>query len=265
MNPLHFGSPHRPLFGAYHPPARRPIHPDAVVVCGPVGIDYQRTHRALRLLAEQMARRGHHVLRFDYFGMGDSGGQTSEGDLDGWEADARSAIDEVRAISGSSSVSLVGVRLGGALAMRAASRRPEVRAAALWDPVVRGVHYLVELGGPMTPASGTAFTLSRDLLRWASDGALHVQGYPFGPVLIEGLRAVDLTRHPGPPSRFARLGLFLSDPDPASDAFAMRMEESGVAVLQKVFRDAGAWRDPERLGGAVLAPSLLHEVAGWLS
>ncbi len=260
MNPFHFGVGSRPLFGVYHAPARRPVHAEGIVVCGPVGIDYQRTHPALRQLAQQLARRGHHVLRFDYFGTGDSGGDALSGDIDGWRGDVFAAVDELRAMSGVADISLVGVRLGGALALMAADGRADVVAVALWDPVVHGRRHreeLVEVAG-RGPGRGPRVEGHGNVGR-----ALHVEGFPFSPRILREIAGLDLTRLSG--ASFGRLGLFLSDPDPASDTLAMRAEELGVATFRRDLPDDRVWVDGRRLGDAVLAPRLVHEVAAWLS
>ena len=66
MNPFYFGSSKEPLFGAYHPPMGMAAEEPAVLLCPPLGQEYQRTHWAMRRLADQLARTGVHVLRFDY-------------------------------------------------------------------------------------------------------------------------------------------------------------------------------------------------------
>jgi hypothetical protein len=45
-----------------------------VIVLPPTGYPYLCAHRALRVLAERLAERGHTVLRIDYDGTGDSAG-----------------------------------------------------------------------------------------------------------------------------------------------------------------------------------------------
>ena len=91
-----------------------------------------RAHRALQQLAERLAGAGFDVLRFDYFGCGDSSGEGHEGRLDRWLDDARAGIEEAEALCGSARVALVGVRLGAALAARGAGAAPtRGRAGAL--------------------------------------------------------------------------------------------------------------------------------------
>lgn len=145
MQPFYFGASGTPLFGVYHPPQGRTPRAGAVVLCPPFGLEYLRAHRALRELANQLAEHGSHVLRFDYYACGDSGGQSEEADVDQWAGDIATAIDELKETSGASTVSLVGIRLGAALAALVASGRADVEAVVLWDPVVSGKLYLEEL------------------------------------------------------------------------------------------------------------------------
>lgn len=76
--PLFFGEGRRRLFGVYDPAVSRigagPHRPRAIVFCPPWGPDYYVTHGVLRRLATNLSLAGHHVLRFDYFGVGDSAG-----------------------------------------------------------------------------------------------------------------------------------------------------------------------------------------------
>jgi pimeloyl-ACP methyl ester carboxylesterase len=145
VNPFFFGSTRRPLFGVYHAPQTRPVRETGIVLCAPAGHEYARTHRVLRHLALTLASAGCHVLRFDWYGVGDSGGDGSDADLRGWIADAGAAIEELKDTAGVSRVSLVGIRLGGAIAVSAAAKRRDIDHVVLWDPVVDGRSYLREL------------------------------------------------------------------------------------------------------------------------
>ena len=138
MNPFFFGSRERALYGVYHPPrvqggGRGPVGREGVVLCYPFGVEYMRAHRAFRQLTTLLTRQGLHVLRFDYHGTGDSMGEGSEADLVGWTGDVATAIQELRDTAGLARVGLIGLRLGGALAARAAVGRDDVDRLVLWD------------------------------------------------------------------------------------------------------------------------------------
>ena len=142
MSAFYFGADDRPLFGFHHAPTETAR--GAVVACPAWGLEYQYSHRALRVLARNLAAIGLHVLRFDYSGTGDSWGETADADLDRWQDDVDLAIREIRAIGRQQPVSLVGLRLGGAVAARAAAARDDVRNLVLWDPILDGQGWVRE-------------------------------------------------------------------------------------------------------------------------
>ena len=255
MNVMHFGTSARPLFGVYHPPLRRPVRPDAVLVCYPLGHEYMRTHRPLKGLCEALSRDGHHTMRFDYYGTGDAGGDAGEADLAGWLRDVEAAAEELRAISGMPNVSLVGVRLGASLALLAARRLEGVRSVALFDPIVRGRSYLTDL------LAAERRSVRDDASARGTE--VDAMGYPVPPALRRDLDALDLCRASGLGG--FRTALFLTDPQPGTEALERHLYRCGTVPDRYEAPAPGAWRDHERFGGALLAAPLLGEVTAWLS
>jgi pimeloyl-ACP methyl ester carboxylesterase len=145
MTPIHFGTRDRMLFGIYYPAAAKPVREAGVVICPPVGTEYMQTYRALRQVALYLSNAGYHVLRFDYFGTGDSSGDTIEASFPQWLRDVSAALDELKDTAGVSQCSLVGLRLGASLALLSAAERNDIRDIILWDPVVRGQDYIDDL------------------------------------------------------------------------------------------------------------------------
>ena len=84
---LMFGPASRQLFGIFHPAEESGSAETAVLVCPPYGAEGLRTHRFFKVLAERLARTGVATLRFDFHGAGDSPGDESEGEFDGWRRD----------------------------------------------------------------------------------------------------------------------------------------------------------------------------------
>lgn len=97
---------------------------------------------ALRKLAGMLASAGFHVLRFDYFGTGDSAGGSTDGSLTQWTDDIVAAVTDLKERSSATKVSLVGFRLGATLAARAPI---DVAKLVLLEPVVSGRRHLDEL------------------------------------------------------------------------------------------------------------------------
>lgn len=137
MTPLFFGSSQRRLFGAYEPPRASKGSGHAVLLCQPWGQEYIRAHRSMRRLATLLTAAGCHVMRFDYFGTGDSGGEEDEADPAAAVADIETAAEGLQDMLGVARVALIGLRLGATLAARAAMRRKDnVDALVLWDPII---------------------------------------------------------------------------------------------------------------------------------
>ena len=136
MKPFYFGSQEKPLFGCYHAPQAGPTRDCGVVLCHSMGNEYIRFHRAYRQLAIHLSNVGFPVLRFDFYGCGDSSSGCEQGQLRQWLTDISTAIDEIRRRCGLTKICLVGLRLGGSLAMLAGAARGDINGMVLWDPVV---------------------------------------------------------------------------------------------------------------------------------
>lgn len=187
MTPFIFGSGKRRLFAIYTPAAPTGGRGRAVVLCPPWGDEYLRAHRPLRHLASQLAAAGVHVLRFDYFGTGDSAGDLRDADLAGWTQDIETALEELKDMTDARRVGLVGLRLGGTLAAAVAARQPGwVDTLVLWDPVVSGKAYLRELERDALPAVPLAAGSPKPCAE------LEIQGFPLTPAMALALQALDL-------------------------------------------------------------------------
>jgi pimeloyl-ACP methyl ester carboxylesterase len=144
LTPILFGDSDAPLFGVLHEPEASRARDHGVLLCPPIAQEYVRSHWAMRQLALSLQRAGFPCLRFDWYGVGDSSGELHRASLARWRSDAASGAQELRDASGVRRVSLVGLRIGGAIALSAA-RDVKPANLVLWDPVLDGRTYLAEL------------------------------------------------------------------------------------------------------------------------
>lgn len=196
MTPFLFGPPTRQLFGLYHEPESGRPAGTAVLVCPPYGQEAIRSHRLFRVLADRLARGGTPVLRFDYFGTGDSPGDDVDGEFDGWRQDVCAAHEELRRRAGGRRIVWLGARLGATLAaLAAAGGRCDPARLLLWDPVVAGSTYLEQLRHAHVEALERSFCipdphwrrqLSRDPEAFTSEAL----GFEIAPALLRQLRAL---------------------------------------------------------------------------
>jgi len=126
------------LFGWFHQPVEQ-TRQTAILICNPLGDDIVRAHRSLRHLAEDLEAAGYPVLRFDFHGTGDAGGDERDpGRVAAWHRDVGVAIDELRERSGLQQISVIGLRLGATIAAEVAAARGDVASVVLWHPFGNG-------------------------------------------------------------------------------------------------------------------------------
>ncbi len=191
MSPFYFGTPKRRLFGVYHPAITSRATVRAAVLCYPWGHEYIYAHRSMVKLASVLAESGFHVLRFDYFGTGDSAGESTEVTLDGCRKDILMAAEELMDMSGAESISLIGLRLGASLAAEVAvADRRLVDRLVLWDPVICGADYVESL---YHSASNMPIGKVAPPERPAETGGGHeICGFPLTDAQREQITRIDL-------------------------------------------------------------------------
>jgi pimeloyl-ACP methyl ester carboxylesterase len=136
VNPFFLGSAQRRLFGIHTSGVSRAGRSRAVVFCQPLGNEYVYAHRSVRQLANRLSLAGFHTLRFDYFGTGDSAGEDHECDAAGLQADVVTAIETLKDLAATETVTLIGLRAGANVAaVAAAGLRDAVESLVLWDPI----------------------------------------------------------------------------------------------------------------------------------
>ena len=253
-SPLFFGSSPQRLFGVYHPPFGHGQSDRAVLLCPPAPQEYMLTHWAMRRLASLLARAGAHVLRFDYFGTGDSAGGNEEGSLEIWQENVLVAERKLRELSGASRISLVGYRMGATLAWRA-SRLTETkpRDLVLWDPIVSGKSYIRDL-----IVADACFNSRLLYFPTPTEPPQELSGFTLSASQYQATVAVDALSEPLPNAVRAHLYVGLETPD--NRALASRLE----AELRR-FSYACVLENGAKGSGSLLSTRILAAISGALS
>lgn len=255
--PFYFGAADKPLFACYHEPALERRRKCAVVVCQPIGHEYINSHRALRQLASRLCYAGFPVLRFDYYGCGDSSGSAEEGRIPQWLEDISTAISEVRRRTGAVEVCLIGLRVGGTLAMIAAAELAGPETLVLWDPVVSGKSYLDGL-----------FRLQKEMLRFRPKprGAqepldyVDVLGFPLSHFLQTELKSIDLSTLAGVSAK----NVLVIQTDKTADQARLQEQLSQIEVrLEHQHLNALPIWLPTADGSLVVPSQILNSIVSW--
>jgi pimeloyl-ACP methyl ester carboxylesterase len=214
------------------------------VIVPPLGYEYWSAHRTLRTLAETCAARGHHVLRFDLDGTGDSAGDSTDpARLAAWTASLLAAVAEVRA-RGCTTVTLIGLRFGAALALSIANEAKADRVVA-WLPTVSGKRYMQEL---------------RMLALRSPNGDLVFAGTTLSQDTVAAVSTLDLAKLPALP---AERVLVVTRPGRSVDKLVARLDELGSRA--EVVTLAGAHTALEvPAEDATVPEEITNAIAGWL-
>ena len=261
IQPFYFGASDKPLFGCYHEPSQGYRRGCGVVLCYPMGEEYIRLHRAYRQLALRLSIVGFPVLRFDFYGCGDSSGACEQGQVDQWLIDVSTALGEVRRRGHVTNVCLVGLRLGGALAMMVGAARGDVDGMVLWDPVVSGQAYVEELEA-----------LHHEMLRYAHvkprtriDRQEHTErlGFPLTDRLLTDLKNIDLLAVEQKPAN--RILVIESHEEAGQQSLREHLQRIDVHVAYQHTPNPELWTWIENFGKVRVPHQILQSVISWIS
>jgi len=190
MEPFYFGETGKQLFGCYHASKAEPSRGCGVVLCYPMGHEYMQFHRAYRQLALDLSRSGFPVLRFDFFGCGDSAGQCADGRINQWLADISTAVVEIKRRSDVVKVCLAGLRLGGTLATIVGTERGDISGMVLWDPIVTGRAYVEKL--TRLHKKMLSFAHVKQKYDKKKEKVVEILGFAYAESLLADIKKIDL-------------------------------------------------------------------------
>lgn len=244
--PVRFGDAAGSLFGIVHRPRTAVASSRVVVLCAPYGWEYYKTHWAFRQTAKQLSGRGHTVLRFDYFGTGDSLGDPVQASVDRWVEDILAAKRLAGEMGESSAVTLIGLRLGGTLAAKAFDEGGGAGSLVLWDPVISGASHIEELKALHQKA------LPDDHRRDGVNAHNELLGSPYPDRIRSEIGNLDLRHH------LNGRGAYLISSSASDDADRLA-ELPGVEA--EVVADASGWNDIATFNSALLPRHIPSHVA----
>lgn len=249
--PFYFGPGHRPLLGWFHAPGGA-WRDTAIVLCPPLGYQHLASYRTMRMLAARLSGLGFAVVRFDYPGMGDSGGDEHESGLvRDWIEAIHLAGAEARRLSGATRTAAVGLGVGGMLAATAGSQHP-FDALVLWAPVESGRKFIRELR--LLQAAGENAT--------SVVGGLEAGGFVYPDALVHDIEALELVPPGVAPA--PRVLLAVRDDLPPLHRVEERLRDAGADVTVAPMPGMQLLLDVATI--AVIPPeTAIGRIADWIS
>jgi len=253
-----FGDTRTQLFACHHPPSTS-TSDSGVVLCYPMGHEYVRTHRLYRFLARRLVETGYHVLRFDYFGTGDSAGEFEEARLERWVDDTAAAVSELRRRFLVRHVYGAGLRLGAAVALLTGIKHGALDGLVLWDPATNGPEYLSDIIAHESEQLHAS--PSRDTGNSRGSRPREIVGFPMTEAMYGDLSALDLfslTRVPA-----ARTLLVDSSDEAIHEKLRTHLESTGAAIRFEHIPHPKTWtQDPYK---TVVPSKIIDAVGRWVA
>lgn len=249
MEALFFGESDSQLYGVYHAPGSGDHTNRALLMCYPAGHEYLRIHRCYRQIASQLNDLGFHVLRFDYFGTGDSAGDHDDISAERWVSDTLAAMDELRSISGVRKIDVLGARFGGLIAANACAQDKQIRELLLWDPCLSGASFVAEMRDELV---NTATPHSNFI---DQDHGLNFNGYRFSE---SGLTSLEAAVYPAEYVKTPRRLSVIGDSKIA-------LGSQPLDINHSLYDGRIDWNGLDAIGGLFLPSQAVKEIVDILS
>ena len=184
-----------PLYAAWQPALMVNDRALPVVIAPPLFEERKSSYAALRKLAMRLAENGHHVLRFDYRGSGESGGDSVKRRLQSMAEDVATARKTLARLSGRKDSALLGLRMGATVVLQESIRAGGEAVVAL-APVIKGAAQVrfwrmrSKIRSELTAPSAEKETVS-------NTGVIDFDGYEVSQDFFDDIAAIDLVRDLG--------------------------------------------------------------------
>lgn len=166
------------------------------ILCPPFAEEEKSARRVLTQIAQLIERRGEASLLFSWRGSGDSEGDFADASLSAWRQDLAAACHEAQKRAPAASIALLGVRLGGSLALQSVAELG-AKELVLIEPLLAGRSFLMQQNAKKQIRAKLTGE-SEAVPAAPADSAINdLDGWALGAAMKAELSALDL-RHDTP-------------------------------------------------------------------
>ena len=226
--PLYLDRPSGPVFGLFSPPGGASASVSVVIV-PPFGWQDTSSYRCRRDWAQALAELGYPTLRIDLPGTADSAGAPRDGNLlPAWTDAVAAAAAWSRDRPGCERIAVIGIGLGGLVALKALDQGAPIEDLALWGVPGRGRAVVRELRAFGALEAAQPSDPGIDAAPAVPDGAIAAAGFLLASDTASALSALEVSELS---LGGARRALMLSRDGMAIDArLSTRLRDSGVEL-----------------------------------
>jgi uncharacterized protein len=253
IEPFFFGPADRRLYGCYDAP-RGAVRSCGALLCYPMGPEYFSSHRGLRQLAARLSQKGFPAMRFDYFGTGDSAGNTEEASPAEMEKDLRAALGELQRRSRCTSLAMVGQRLGASSILSSTFPGEPISRIVLWDPILRGADLVAEILDPVSSSVGRSGSASGD------ESAFEHKGFVFSAKFRDELMKMDVSQPESAPA--PRVLIVETTPGGGGEKLAVSYRGLGARV-EYVFSET-ARPESDTVDRITVPARIIQGIVSWM-
>lgn len=257
------------LFGVTHLP--RGEAKSSLVMCSPIFSEFLKNNRREVMLGRRLAAEGIAVQRFHYRGTGNSEGDPGDLTLDTMSADAASAAEHLRRLTGVERTATLGTLLGAFPAVAIADPDTPI---VLWDPVLDGGRYFKDLVRTLVivgMSQGRGVSSDELETEFSASGRLDIAGFSVPRSLHDSARAQKLQAPAGTaPALVVQLGR-KAEVSSATARLVRRFDEQGRTVSVEPVPAREAWwfhQDVDKLRPgetAILDNAMIEPTVRWLT
>jgi alpha-beta hydrolase superfamily lysophospholipase len=223
-------------FGVLHLPGPGTATGSAVLLCPPFGWEEESGHRGMAVWARALADAGHPTLRLELPGTRNSFGGVDVRTARHWRDAVTGAAGWLRERAGVARLTLLGIGLGGLVAVDALLEGAAIDDLILWGVPSKGRAAIREL---RLQARLIAARFPDDPRPTGDDAPLETVGFVIGHAAVTEFEAITLTR-PVPDPAGRRALLLGRDGIAADERLRAHLAQAGVDVT---VADGPGWGD----------------------
>ena len=204
-----------------------------IIFCHAFAEEKLWSHRVVVNFCRKLAIGGNHVIRFDFYGHGDSHGDFSNSTIDSMKDNLGDIVKYAKNIyDQDTKVGIVGLRLGANIVIEYVEENKDIDWVVLWEPIVDGKKYIKELlrinMATQLAVHKKVVRDSRELIKGLErNETVNIDGYELTHILYKQIAEINLLKEKKYNSR----------------VLLVFIDKLGKKINEKIMKYANTWKN----------------------